>query len=328
VPDNRSIVLAGLAAALAVATAVALASVLSTVFFAITVAYVAYPLRQRLVARGLPRRVAVTGVTLVAVSVVIVPGRVRPLQATRGPVRGPATDPRLRYGRPRLVRVRRRDRTAVDGRREYPPAARRRGRPGAPGSDTQARGVRAPDLQVSTGPLQSGRRPTGWSRGSTTTSSRPSTTGPGRRSTRSTCSRRRPLSERSSWRWWCSLPWATSRHSRSRLPPASSSLSPSSARASSWSSWRPATFWWVRPVGPSLSWCWGSSSWAFSRAVIRTKLAGWTADLPVSLYFVGFVGSVLTLGLIGFIAGPLLVALLVESLVLLSEGHTAEHTQS
>ena len=75
-PDNRSIVLAGLAAALAVATAVALASVLSTVFFAITVAYVAYPLRQRLVARGLPRRVAVTavtGVTLVAVSVVIVP---------------------------------------------------------------------------------------------------------------------------------------------------------------------------------------------------------------------------------------------------------------
>jgi predicted PurR-regulated permease PerM len=58
-------------------------------------------------------------------------------------------------------------------------------------------------------------------------------------------------------------------------------------------------------------------------AVIRTKLAGRTADLPASLHFVGFVGGVLTLGLIGFIAGPLLV----ESLVLLSEGHTAEHTQ-
>ncbi len=61
-------------------------------------------------------------------------------------------------------------------------------------------------------------------------------------------------------------------------------------------------------------------------AVIRTKLAGWAADLPVSLYFVGFVGGVLTLGPIGFIAGPLLIALLVESITLLSEGSSS--TQS
>ncbi|MFB6101696.1 MAG: AI-2E family transporter [Haloplanus sp.] len=47
--------------------------------------------------------------------------------------------------------------------------------------------------------------------------------------------------------------------------------------------------------------------------VIRPRLARETADLPGSLYFVGFVGGLLTLGAIGVIAGPLVVALAVEA---------------
>jgi predicted PurR-regulated permease PerM len=53
-------------------------------------------------------------------------------------------------------------------------------------------------------------------------------------------------------------------------------------------------------------------------AIIRPRLAKLTSDLPVSLYFVGFVGGVLTVGAVGFIAGPLVVALLVEVATLLS----------
>lgn len=54
-------------------------------------------------------------------------------------------------------------------------------------------------------------------------------------------------------------------------------------------------------------------------AVIRPRLARHTARLPASLYFVGFVGGVLSLGPIGIIAGPLAVALLVETISLLAE---------
>lgn len=53
-------------------------------------------------------------------------------------------------------------------------------------------------------------------------------------------------------------------------------------------------------------------------AVVRPHLARETADLPVSLYFVGFVGGLLTLGPIGVIAGPLVVALLIETIELLT----------
>jgi predicted PurR-regulated permease PerM len=53
-------------------------------------------------------------------------------------------------------------------------------------------------------------------------------------------------------------------------------------------------------------------------AVIRPRLAKQTSRLPVSLYFVGFVGGVLTLGPVGIIAGPLAVALVVEMADLLS----------
>ncbi|WP_276259504.1 AI-2E family transporter [Haloglomus litoreum] len=53
-------------------------------------------------------------------------------------------------------------------------------------------------------------------------------------------------------------------------------------------------------------------------AIIRPRLASRAAHLPTSLYFIGFTGGLLTVGAIGFIAGPLVVALLVETVELLS----------
>jgi predicted PurR-regulated permease PerM len=52
--------------------------------------------------------------------------------------------------------------------------------------------------------------------------------------------------------------------------------------------------------------------------VIRPRFARETADLPGSLYFIGFTGGVFGFGAIGIIAGPLVVALLAESIELLS----------
>ena len=52
--------------------------------------------------------------------------------------------------------------------------------------------------------------------------------------------------------------------------------------------------------------------------LIRPRLARRTADIPGSLYFVGFFGGVLTLGPIGVVAGPLAVGLFVEIATLLS----------
>ncbi len=52
--------------------------------------------------------------------------------------------------------------------------------------------------------------------------------------------------------------------------------------------------------------------------LIRPRLAQQTAGLPGGLYFVGFVGGLLTLGAVGVIAGPLVVALVVEVATLLS----------
>jgi len=54
-------------------------------------------------------------------------------------------------------------------------------------------------------------------------------------------------------------------------------------------------------------------------AVLRPRFAG-VAHLPTMLYFVGFVGGVLTLGPVGFVVGPLVVGLLIETVLLLSEG--------
>jgi predicted PurR-regulated permease PerM len=57
--------------------------------------------------------------------------------------------------------------------------------------------------------------------------------------------------------------------------------------------------------------------------LIRPRMASQRARLPASLYFVGFVGGVLTVGVIGIIAGPLVVAVLVELVNLLSN-HDSE----
>lgn len=54
-------------------------------------------------------------------------------------------------------------------------------------------------------------------------------------------------------------------------------------------------------------------------AIIRTRLAGRSGELPASLYFVGFVGGILTVGAIGIIVGPLVVALLIEVVDILSD---------
>ena len=47
-------------------------------------------------------------------------------------------------------------------------------------------------------------------------------------------------------------------------------------------------------------------------ALIRPQLASLTAKMPGSLYFIGFVGGVLSVGVVGVIAGPVLVGLLAE----------------
>jgi predicted PurR-regulated permease PerM len=52
--------------------------------------------------------------------------------------------------------------------------------------------------------------------------------------------------------------------------------------------------------------------------LIRPRLARRTADIPGTLYFVGFFGGALTLGPIGVVAGPLAVGLFIEVATLLS----------
>lgn len=54
-------------------------------------------------------------------------------------------------------------------------------------------------------------------------------------------------------------------------------------------------------------------------ALIRPRLARETARLPASLYFVGFTGGLLSLGPVGVIAGPLVVAMLAELMLLLAD---------
>ena len=55
-------------------------------------------------------------------------------------------------------------------------------------------------------------------------------------------------------------------------------------------------------------------------AVIRTQLADWTGKISPGLYLVGFVGGILTVGAVGLIVGPLVVSLLLEVIEMLSEG--------
>lgn len=58
--------------------------------------------------------------------------------------------------------------------------------------------------------------------------------------------------------------------------------------------------------------------------VLRPRLAGWTTELSSMLYFIGFVGGLLSLGAIGIIVGPLLVALLVEAASLVGRSFEPE----
>lgn len=59
--------------------------------------------------------------------------------------------------------------------------------------------------------------------------------------------------------------------------------------------------------------------------IIRPRLARWSAGLPGSLYLIGFIGGLTSLGMVGIIAGPVVVALLVEGINLLAGemDHTA-----
>ena len=61
-------------------------------------------------------------------------------------------------------------------------------------------------------------------------------------------------------------------------------------------------------------------------AVIRTRLAARTGKISAGLYFVGFVGGILTVGPIGLIVGPLVVTLLLEIIELLSERESRPHS--
>ena len=58
--------------------------------------------------------------------------------------------------------------------------------------------------------------------------------------------------------------------------------------------------------------------------LLRPRLAKWTTELSSMLYFIGFVGGLLSLGAIGVIVGPLLVALLVESASLVGKSFESD----
>ncbi|THE65798.1 AI-2E family transporter [Salinadaptatus halalkaliphilus] len=57
----------------------------------------------------------------------------------------------------------------------------------------------------------------------------------------------------------------------------------------------------------------------FPDIVVRPRLARRSAGIPGSLYFVGFTGGLFTLGAIGIVVGPLIVAVFVEAVDLLAD---------
>lgn len=52
--------------------------------------------------------------------------------------------------------------------------------------------------------------------------------------------------------------------------------------------------------------------------LVRPRLSRWTGDIDGTLYFVGFVGGLLTVGPIGIVVGPVAVALVGEAMALLA----------
>lgn len=59
-------------------------------------------------------------------------------------------------------------------------------------------------------------------------------------------------------------------------------------------------------------------------AILRPRLAHIATDVPASLYFIGFTGGTLSVGLVGIVAGPVVVAWLAEAVALLSAETNAE----
>ncbi len=57
----------------------------------------------------------------------------------------------------------------------------------------------------------------------------------------------------------------------------------------------------------------------FPDIVVRPRLAQSSAGLPGSLYFIGFTGGLFTMGAIGIVVGPLVVAVFVEAVSLLAD---------
>lgn len=53
--------------------------------------------------------------------------------------------------------------------------------------------------------------------------------------------------------------------------------------------------------------------------LVRPRLANRSLGVPPSLYLLGFLGGVLTVGIVGMILGPLLIALLLETVDMLVE---------
>lgn len=60
--------------------------------------------------------------------------------------------------------------------------------------------------------------------------------------------------------------------------------------------------------------------------LIRPRLSQRTARLPGSLYFIGFIGGLLTVGPIGVVAGPLAIALAVSAMDMLAEAENSRQT--
>jgi len=58
--------------------------------------------------------------------------------------------------------------------------------------------------------------------------------------------------------------------------------------------------------------------------LIRPRLAHAATDMPASLYFIGFVGGTLSVGIVGLVAGPVVVAWVSQSVALLSAETTTE----
>ena len=60
---------------------------------------------------------------------------------------------------------------------------------------------------------------------------------------------------------------------------------------------------------------------------VRPRLARETAGMPGSLYFIGFIGGLFTLGPIGIVVGPLVVSVFVEAVTLLGAENHAENLE-